>query len=138
MCFVFIQKVVFSFESDLHLYQQLILVGNVGKKSHLTCSLNSNGELSLVKSAVAAYTSGEDLCSLRDELSELSNVLVIDLGNLVLAEDANLLSSVVRTEATALRFVSFHLGNYLSDSRFLYCSHRSEPSGTRTSLLTLN
>ena len=89
-----------------------------------------------MKSAVAANTSGEDLCSLRDELSELSNVLVIDLGNLVLAEDANLLSSVARTEATALIFVSFHHGINLSDSRFLYCSRRSEPNGTRTSLLS--
>ena len=84
------------------------LVGNVGKKSHLTSSLNCNGKLSLVKSAVAAYTSGEDLCSLGNELSELCNVLVIDLSNLVLAEDANLLSSVVRTEAAALCIVSFH------------------------------
>ena len=87
------------------------LVGNVGKKSHLTSSLNCNGELSLVKSAVAAYTSGEDLCSLRDELSELCNVLVIDLGYLVLAEDANLLSSVVRTESSALGIVLFHYDN---------------------------
>lgn len=85
-----------------------ILVGNIGKKSHLTSSLDCNGKLSLVKSAVAAYTSGEDLSSLGNELSELCYVLVIDLGDLVLAEDANLLSSVVRTEAAALCIVSFH------------------------------
>ena len=98
------------------------LVGNVGEKCHLASSLDSYGELSLVKSAVAGNTSGEDLCSLGNELSELCNVLVIDSLNLVLAEDANLLSSVVLTEGGALRIVSLHckspLDN-LSDSRFL-------------------
>ena len=85
------------------------LVRNVGKKSHLTSSLDSGGKLSLVKSAVAANTSGENLSSLGNELSELSYVLVIDLRNLVLAEDANLLSSVVGTECGTLCIVSFHL-----------------------------
>ena len=84
------------------------LVGNVGKKCHLACSLDSCGELSLVKCASAGYTSGKDLCSLGNELSELSNILIIDSLNLVLAEDTNLLSSVVRTESGALRFVSLH------------------------------
>ena len=88
-----------------------ILVGNVGKKSHLTCSLDSGGELSLVKSAGTGNTSGEDLCSLRDKLSELSYVLVINCLNLVLAEDANLLSLVHRTEGSARSIVSFHFGN---------------------------
>ena len=100
-----------------------ILVGNVGKKCHLTCSLDSGGELSLVKSAGAGYTSGEDLSSLGNELSELCYILVIDSVNLILAEDANLLSSVHRTEG-ALILVSIHLNSpfNLSDSRFLYCS----------------
>ena len=88
--------------------KKLILVGHVGKKSHLSSSLDSGGELSLMKSAGAGYASGEDLCSLGNELSELCNVLIIDSLNLVLAEDANLLSSVVRTEGGALRIVSLH------------------------------
>ena len=62
-----------------------------------------------MKSASTGYTSGEDLSSLRDELSELSYVLVINTVNLVLAEDANLLSSVHGTEVGAGRIVSFHL-----------------------------
>ena len=62
-----------------------------------------------MKSASAGYTSGENLSSLRDELSKLSYVLVIDTVNLVLAEDANLLSSVHRTEGGTGRIVSFHL-----------------------------
>ena len=84
------------------------LVGNVGEKCHLASSLDSGGKLSLVKSAVAANTSGEDLCSLGNELSELCYILVIDLGYLVLAEDANFLSSVSRTECGTLCIVSIH------------------------------
>ena len=86
-----------------------LLVGNVGEKCHLACSLNSYGELSLVKSAGAGNTSGEDFCSLGNELSELCNILVINVVNLILAEDANLLSSVHRTEGGTLSIVSFHL-----------------------------
>ena len=89
-----------------------LLVGNVGEKRHLASSLDCYGELSLVKSAVAANTSGEDLSSLGNELSELCYVLVINLRNLVLAEDANLLSSVALTECGTLSFVSFHLENH--------------------------
>ena len=117
------------------LEQFLPLVGYVGKKCHLASSLYCESKLSLVKSAVAANTSGEDLCSLGNELSELCNILVIDTVNLILAEDANLLSSVVLTECGTLSIVSIHLENLnLSDSRFLYCTHRSEPSRARTSL----
>ena len=83
------------------------LVGYVGEKSHLTSSLDSNSKLSLVKSASSANTSGENLCSLGDKLSKLGYVLVIDAVNLILAEDANLLSSVHGTEG-ALCIVSIH------------------------------
>ena len=87
-----------------------ILVRYVGEKCHLSCSLDSYVELSLVKSASAGYTSGEDLSSLRDELSELSYVLVVDSVYLILAEDANFLSSVHRAEG-ALCIVSIHLNS---------------------------
>ena len=99
------------------------LVGHVGKKSHLSSSLDCYGKLSLVKSTSTGYASGKDLSSLGDELSELSYVLVVNSLNLILAEDANLLSSVHRTEG-ALILVSIHLNSpfNLSDSRFLYCS----------------
>ena len=107
------------------------LVGYVGKKCHLASSLDSYGELSLVESTVAGYTSGENLSSLRGELSKLSDILVIDLGNLILAEDTNLLSSVTLTECRTI--IVFHEFFHLSDSRFLYCIYRSEPSGRWTS-----
>ena len=98
------------------LYPIFLLVGNVGEKCHLASSLDSHGELSLVESAVAAYTSGENLSSLRGELSKLSDILVIDLGNLILAEDTNLLSSVTLTECRTI--IVFHEFYHLSDSRF--------------------
>ena len=87
------------------------LVGYVGEKCHLSCSLDSYVELSLMKSASAGYTSGKDLCSLGNELLEFSNVLVINSVYLVLTEDANLLSSVVLTEGGTLSIVSFHCEN---------------------------
>ena len=89
------------------LYTFFILVRNVGEKCHLASSLNSYCELSLVKSACAGNTSGEDLSSLGNELSELSDILVINSVYLILTEDANLLSSVHRTEGT-LCIVSIH------------------------------
>ena len=87
------------------------LVGYVGEKCHLSCSLDSYVELSLMKSASAGYTSGKDLCSLGNELLEFSNVLVINSVYLVLTEDANLLSSVHGTEGGTGRIVSFHLNS---------------------------
>ena len=84
-----------------------------------------------MKSAGAGYTSGEDLSSLGDELSELSYVLVIDSVNLVLAEDANLLSSVHRTEARALSIVSFHF-----DSPLTFPTHVFDVSSVIVSLVT--
>ena len=84
------------------------LVGYVGEKCHLASSLDSSSKLSLVKSASAGNTSGEDLSALGDELSELCDILVINLVGIVLAEDANLLSSVHGTERGTLSIVSIH------------------------------
>ena len=98
----------FLFKLSLSYNTNYRLVGNVGEKCHLASSLDSYSKLSLVKSASTGYTSGKDLCSLGNELSELSNVLVINAVYLVLAEDANFLSSVHRTESGALRIISFH------------------------------
>ena len=64
-----------------------------------------------MKSASTGYTSGKDLSSLGDELSELSYVLVINIVNLVLAEDTNLLSSMSRTEGRTRGIVSLHFSH---------------------------
>ena len=99
---------LFSFKLILSYNMKITLVRNVGEKCHLASSLNSYSKLSLVKSASAGNTSGENLCALGNEFSELNNILVIDFVHFVLAEDANLLSSVHRTEG-ALSIVSIHL-----------------------------
>ena len=62
-----------------------------------------------MKGTVAGNTSGEDLSSLGNKFSKLSYVLVINTVNLVLTEDANLLSSVHGSEVGALCIVSIHL-----------------------------
>ncbi len=72
-----------------------------------------------MQSAGAGYATGKDLCTLGDELSELCNVLVINLGYLILTEDANLLSSVRRTEGTGLILFHYELPFHLSDSHIL-------------------
>ena len=100
-----------------------ILVRYVGEKCHLSCSLDSYVELSLVKSASAGYTSGEDLSSLRDELSELSYVLVVNAVNLILTEDANLLSSVHGAEVGTGRIVSFHFDSQTFLTHDFYIAH---------------
>ena len=97
-----------AFLFSIVLKQLYVLVGYVGEKCHLASSLDSCSKLSLVKSTVAGNTSRKDLSALGDELSELCDILVIDLVYLILAEDANLLSSVHRTECGTLSIVSFH------------------------------
>ena len=106
------QKILY-FRSKLGLSYNINfkLVGYVGKKCHLSSSLDSNIKLSLVKSASSGYTSGEDLSSLGNELSELSYVLVINIVNLVLAEDTYFLSSMSRTEGRTRGIVSLHFSH---------------------------
>lgn len=93
-------------------------VGNVGKKSNLARSLDCYGQLSLVKGTGARYAARKDFSALRDELSEFSNILVIDLGYFILAENANFLSSVhIGTEGSGFSLFHFKFHN-LSDSRY--------------------
>jgi hypothetical protein len=88
----------------------LQLVANVGQKSSLTSTLDSSVELTLVNSASAGHSSGQDLAALADELAELSGILVIDISNLIGAENANLLSSA-NNGARRTRNVFSHLMN---------------------------
>ena len=78
----------------------------------MACALDSNSELSLMLSAGAGNSSGKDLSSLADELSEFVAVLVINEIHLVRTENADLFSSAVhRTCRTDCRgcFCSIHL-----------------------------
>ena len=69
------------------------LVGNIGNKSDLSCALNSGGELSLMKSTVTGDTSGKNLRSFGEILSQSCDVLIVDVFNLFGAEKANFLLS---------------------------------------------
>ena len=76
-----------------------------------------------MKRAGAGNTSGKYLCALRDELSELSNVFIIDIVYLILTEDANLLSSVHGAVSGALCVISFHLDRpFTFPTHFFYIS----------------
>ena len=62
----------------------------------MACALDSYGELSLMSCAGAGHTSGKDLSSLGNELSEPYHILVIDI-TVFSAEYANLLSAADST-----------------------------------------
>ena len=69
-----------------------ILVSDVGQQSHVTSTLDGGVDLSLVESASTGHAAGQDLTALAEELAELVGILVINVGNLVCAEDADLFS----------------------------------------------
>lgn len=78
----------------------------------MTSALNCVLELSLVLCASAGDSAGKDLSSLADELLELCAVLVIDVFNLILAEDADLLSLTrsLTSRTNICCFLIFHVG----------------------------
>ena len=86
---------------------RLDLVGNIGNKSDLSCALNSGGELSLMKSTVTGDTSGKNLRSFGEILSQSCDVLIVDVFNLFGAEKANFLLSA-GTESL-LNFLDFFI-----------------------------
>jgi hypothetical protein len=93
-----------------HLIQS---VGEVGKQSHLTRTLDSGGQLTLMLCAGAGNAAGKDLSTLGDELAKLSCVLVIDHFDLIGTELANLLLSAHGAERM-LGIVSIHFKSFLS------------------------
>lgn len=66
------------------------LVCNVGNQSHLTCAFDSNGKFSLVTSANACHTTGQNFSAFGEILAKFSNVFVVDCFNFFHAEIANL------------------------------------------------
>src|SRR5205807_5991512 len=69
-------------EDDLH----LAAVRDVGQQRHLTCTLDCDRDLALVPPARAGDAPRADLALLRDVAPQLVRVLVVDLGDLLLAE----------------------------------------------------
>ena len=76
------------------------LVGDEGKQSHVAGSLDGRVDCTLVNGAGTGDSSGKNLAALADELSQLCAVLVVNIGNLVCAENADLLSSAVCVRGT--------------------------------------
>jgi hypothetical protein len=84
----------------------MILVSDVRKKSYLTSALDSGVELSLVYCACAADSSGKNLATLTDELAELTCILVINVSNLISAEDTYLFSLCTHSRACRTSILS--------------------------------
>ena len=70
----------------------LRLVADVGHQSNVTSTLDSHGQCALMESAGAGNTAGNDLCTLRDVLTQTGHVLVIDGVDTIDTEAANLLA----------------------------------------------
>ena len=106
----------------------LKLVADVGHKSHKSCSLDSDSQLTLMLCTGAGNAAGKNLCALGGKLAKTCSILVIDVLYLILAELADLLlSAVVLTELTLTlgSFVSIHLNTpYLRSINFLHVSNR--------------
>lgn len=93
ICFYIILMRSYAYLSAISFF--FTSVADVGKKSNLTSTLDSLCELSLVHSASTADSSGKDLCSFADVLSELSGIFVVNISCLFLTEHADFLSSAV-------------------------------------------
>src|SRR3954469_11778739 len=63
----------------------------VGQQRHLAGVLDRGGDVTLVLGAVARHPASADLAAVGDELAQQRGVLVVDVGEFLLAEQANLL-----------------------------------------------
>ena len=72
----------------------------------MSCTLNSDRELSLVLRAVTCHTLRQDLAALRNELAKTSSVLVIDYIDLISAESTNLSSGTSLLHAAVTELTS--------------------------------
>ncbi len=84
-------------------------VGHVRQQRHLSRAFDCNRELSLMPATCPGHPRRADLALLRDVAPELARVLVVDLDDLVLAEQARLaperLPCAARTTAAGSGFV---------------------------------
>src|SRR4051795_7945378 len=62
----------------------------VGQQRHLAAVLHCDGDVALMLRAVARHPTRADLAAVGDELAQKRRVLVVDVGRLLLAEDADL------------------------------------------------
>src|SRR5207237_1037712 len=78
---------------------------DVGKQCHLARAFDRDRDLTLMAAARARNPAGADLAALGDVPAQLIDVLVVDLVDLVLAEEAGLPSDRARGLARALAAV---------------------------------
>ena len=90
-----------------------VLVGDVRQKCYLSCTLDSGVDLALMLCTSTRNSSRKDLTSLRNELTQTRNVLVIDIVDMLRAEYANFLSLAVRTEAASIFIRLIHNNLFL-------------------------
>ena len=85
------------------------LVADVGQQSNDSCTLDSVSQLSLVHSAGAGDSSGENLCTFGDILSQSADILVINSFDLFCAELADLssLAAILSAVGLCCRFSLF-------------------------------
>lgn len=76
------------------------LVGCEGKQCDVSGSLDRAGKCSLMLGAGSGNSSRKDLASLSDELSQLRNILIIDVIYMIDTELANFTSGASGTEAS--------------------------------------
>src|SRR3954471_17163524 len=62
----------------------------VGQQLHLAAVLDGDRDVALVLRAVARHAPGADLAAVGDELAQQTDVLVVDVVDALLAEDADL------------------------------------------------
>src|SRR6202043_2729694 len=74
-----------------HLAYSLARRAGVRKQRHLAGVLDRRRDVPLVARAVARHPPGADLAPVRDVLAEQAGVFVVDVGDPLLAEHANLL-----------------------------------------------
>ena len=83
------------------------LVADVGHQGNVTSTLDGHGQGALMESAGAGHTAGDDLCTLRNVLTQTGHVLVIDGVDAIDTEAANLLAAAADGARGARAFGSF-------------------------------
>jgi hypothetical protein len=77
-------------------------VGDVGQQSDLTSALDGLGQLTLVHSASAGGSPGQDLGALGEEAAQLGSVLIIDVLNLIDTESTDLTAFTAAARAFSI------------------------------------
>ena len=79
------------------------LLRNIREQRNMSCALDRLCQLSLMSSANARHSAGQNFRALRQEAAQLRSILVINMLNLIHAEGANF-------SALAAFHISIHTG----------------------------